>query len=112
MFDYRGWFVNPNTPAKGQFFINSVALYAYDAADVIDDDNYATVLESFINTSSLQVAQVYTKKVSQLDHVVLAKKWGISPKKALNTIHHTTQHSLCMVLYLSLSRQFRPNDCQ
>ena len=28
MFDYRGRFVSPNTPARGQFFINSVASYA------------------------------------------------------------------------------------
>ena len=53
MFNYRGWFVNPNTLARGQLFINSVTLYAYDAADVMDDDNYATVLESFVITPSL-----------------------------------------------------------
>ena len=29
----------------------------------MDDDNYATVLESFVGTSSLQVVQVNTKKV-------------------------------------------------
>ena len=38
-FDYRGRFFSPNTPA-----------YAYDAADVMNDDNYATVLESFVGT--------------------------------------------------------------
>ena len=53
MFDYGGWFVSPNAPERGQLFINSVTLYAYEAADVTKDDNYATVLESFVNTSSL-----------------------------------------------------------
>ena len=43
MFDYMAWFVSPNTPASGQSFINSVTLYAYGAADVMDDDNYATM---------------------------------------------------------------------
>ena len=53
MFDYRGRFVGPNTPAREQLFINSVALYAYDAECVMDVDIYATVLESFVRTLSL-----------------------------------------------------------
>ena len=50
MFDYRGWFVSPNTPARGQLYINSVTAYAYDAANVMDDDNYATVLDSSLQS--------------------------------------------------------------
>ena len=53
MFDYRGQFASPNIPARRQLFINSVTLYANDAADVMDDDSYGTVLESFVTTSSL-----------------------------------------------------------
>ena len=53
MFNYRAQFVSPNTPARGQLYINSVTSYAYDAASVMDDDNYATVLESFVNTPFL-----------------------------------------------------------
>ena len=53
MCDYRGWFVSPSTPAWGQLFMNSVTLYAHDAADVMDNDNYATMLESFVSTLSL-----------------------------------------------------------
>ena len=87
-------------------------MYAYDAADVVDDNNYATVLESFVSTSSLQVGQVNTKKVSELDHLVLAKKWGISPEKELNMIHHTMQCGVPTMLHPSLSRQFRTNDHQ
>ena len=40
--------IDPDTLARGQLFINSGALYAYDAADFMDDDNYATVLECFV----------------------------------------------------------------
>ena len=101
MFDYRGRFVSPNTPARGQLFINSVISYAFDAADVMDDDNYATLLDSYVTTSSLQVAKVCTKKVPGLDHLVCAKRWGISPKKALNMIHQTTQHGTHTVLQCS-----------
>ena len=43
MFNYRGWFISLNTPARGQLFTNSVTLYAYDAADVMDDDNCHSV---------------------------------------------------------------------
>ena len=53
MFNYRGRYVSPNTPARGQVFINSVTLYAYDAADFMDDNNYTTMLDSYVTTSSL-----------------------------------------------------------
>ena len=52
MFDYLGQFVSPITSAREQLFINSVTSYAYDAADIMDDNIYATVLESFVTTSS------------------------------------------------------------
>ena len=101
--------VIPNTPARGQLFINLVTLYAYDAADDAIDDKFATVLEGFIIIYSIQVAQTNTKKVAALDHLVLMKKWGISPKKALNIIICTTQHSVYTVLHPSLFRQLRAN---
>ena len=111
MFDYWGWFVSPNTPARVQLFFNSVTLFSYDAADVIDNDNYVTVLESFVGTLLRRVVQVSTKKVSGLDHLVLAREWGISPKKILDTICHSTQHGVHTVLNPSLSRRFRTNNC-
>ena len=55
MFNYREQFVSPNTPSRGQLFINSVTSYAYDAADVMYNDSCATLLESFVSTSSLKV---------------------------------------------------------
>ena len=90
MFDYRGLFIIHDTPARGQLFINSVTLYAYDATDVTNNDKYATVLESFVITSSLQIVQVNMEKISGLDPLVLAIKWGITSKKASNMICHTT----------------------
>ena len=90
--------VSPDTPARRQLFIN------YDTAGVIDDDNYATVLKSFVSTLSWQTVQVNTNKVSGIDNMVLSKKWGILSKKALNTICCTTQHGVCTVLHPFLSR--------
>ena len=55
MLDYRGWFVIPTTPTRGQLFINSATSYAYNAADVMDDGNFATMLKSFVIILSLQV---------------------------------------------------------
>ena len=104
MFDYRGWFVSPNTPVRIQLFANSVTSYAYDAADVMDDNRYVTFV--------MQIAQVNTKKVSELDNLVLAKKWGISTKNAVNTICHTSQHGVGTVLHPSLYGQFRTKDNQ
>ena len=109
MLNNRVLFVSPN--ARRQLLINSVTLYSYDAAVVMDDDNYATVLKTFVGILSLLIEKVNTEKVSGLHHLVLAKKWGISPKKALNMIHCTTQHGVCTVLHPSLLRQLRRNNC-
>ena len=72
MFNYRGWFVSSKTPARGQLFSNSVTLYAYDAVNVMDNNNFSTVMESFVIKSLLQIAQAYTKKVSGICHLVLS----------------------------------------
>ena len=65
MFNYRGWFVRPNTQARGQIFINSVASYDYDTADVMND-NFATLLESFVSTSLLQVVHLIPRRYQGL----------------------------------------------
>ena len=73
----------------------------------MDIDNYVTVLETSAITTLLKVAQVKTKKVSGLDHVLLTRKWGVSHKKILNKIHCTMQHGVSTVMHPSLSRPFR-----
>ena len=77
----------------------------------MNNNDYATVLKSFFDMSSLGVAQVNTKNVSELNHLLLAKKWGIPPEKALNTICCTTQCGVHTVLHLPLSRQFIVSYC-
>ena len=67
----------------------------------MDDDNCATVLESFLSTLSLQVTQVNTKKVSVFDHFVLVKKWGIFWKSTYYDLaYHTAWylHSVAFIL--------------
>ena len=41
MLDYS---VSPTTPARGQIFINSITLYAYDAADVMDNEKSFVII--------------------------------------------------------------------
>ena len=45
-----------------------------------------------------------------LDHFILAKKWCILSKKALNMILFTTECGIGRVLHLFLARQFWKND--
>ena len=91
MFHYRGLFVHANTPTKGQLFFSSVLSYTYDAADVMNHSNFATMLESFFCYVIKCVAQVTIEKLSRLDHLVFAKMWCNPPKKALNMIFHNTE---------------------
>ena len=50
--------------------------------------------------------------VPGLDHLVLVKRLGISPKKVMNTIRQSTQCGVHTVLHPWLSRWFRTNDHQ
>ena len=102
-------FVNPNTSTRGQIFINSVTLHANDAADVKGNDNYVTLLEGFIITPSLQLAQVNTKNVLGFTISLLSKSGVFHPREH-STQFFVSQHGVCTVLHLFLSRQFRTNN--
>ena len=75
--------------SKNKRLLNSVTLNAYEAADVIDDDNFVSVLKSFVIISSLSSTIEYQEDTSTW-HLVLAKKLDILPKKAINTIYCVT----------------------
>ena len=83
---------------------------ASDTADNMDNDNFATVMKHYVVISSVEVAQVHSMKVPALDHLVLAKKWWILSKKALNTIWHIMQHRIWTVRPPFLAMQFRTSD--
>ena len=74
MLDYRRWFHVPAMLARGWLLFNSVTFFIYDATDVMDNNNFATVLE--INAISLLGwnAQKAFKKVPVLEHLDVAKK--------------------------------------
>ena len=86
MLGYRKQFFIPTIPARKQLFMNSVILYAYVAANVMDNNNFATARQ-FYYYIVIWVAQVNTKKVPVLENLVLMKKWRISTEKSLNMIN-------------------------
>ena len=52
----------------GELFIISVTPCAYDAPDGMNDNNFATVLESFVFILSVQVMQLNIKKVPAFEN--------------------------------------------
>ena len=88
----------------GPVYVSSVISYAlaYDAADVMDNDNLATALSAQI--------QISIALIGIVRKIVLAKRWSITPEKAQKTVHTTTQRGIMTMLPPSLSRLFRTND--
>ena len=86
--------------ARGPVFVSAVVSYSvvYDAADVMDNDNLVTALESQIQISMVLIGMV--RKLS-IDPIVLVKCWGITPKKAQKTIQATTQRDIWTKLHIS-----------
>ena len=73
------------TVARGQAYVSTVISYslAYDATDVMDNDNLGTALSAQIQISIVLIAILRKPSVEQ---IVSAKQWGITPEKAQKTI--------------------------
>ena len=98
-----------------------------DAVNLDSDDNLAKALDANINVSHLRVvkprkaprvsAEVGSKlgnlqsvKGKPVNAELLAKRWGIDQRKALNTVRMTTQRGVRTVLHPSLSKRYPTND--
>ena len=79
---------------------------AYDATDVMNNDNLATALLAQIQIS---IALINMVRESSIETIVLAKQWNITHEKAQKTIQATTERRIGTMLHLLLSRQFRTN---
>ena len=121
MRDYKGNLHRRDTEARGPLMvINSMSCNSLscDAADITADENFGHVLESNVNISSANVVKdstsrygnIESKKGKQVDYATLAKRWGISPDKAKQTVLKTTQRGVRSVLHPSLSRRYPTND--
>ena len=69
MLDHQGQISIPTTAARGPVFVSTVVSYslAYDAADVIDNDNLATALEAQIQ---ITIALIGTIRKPSTDPIV------------------------------------------
>ena len=89
--------------ARRLVYVTTVNLYslAYDAADVMDNDNLANKLSTQIQIS---VGLIDTVRKWSIETIVLPKQWGITPEKTQKTIEATTQRGIRTMLHPSLSR--------
>ena len=110
MLDHQGQISILVTATRGPVFVSAIVLYslAYNATDVMDNVNLVTVLEAQIQIS---IALIGTVRKQSINPIVLAKRWGITPENAQKTIQVTTQRGIRIMLYPSLSRPSRRNDC-
>ena len=103
MLDHQGQISIPTTAARGPIYVIAVVSFslAYDAADVIDNDNLATALSAQIQISIVLISMVRKPSV---EPIVLAKRWGITPEKAQKTIQATMQRGIRTIFHPSFSR--------
>ena len=91
--------------------INSISSLTHmPLADVTDDLNFATLLESKVKVSAINTGKVRTKQGKMVDGPTLARRWMIPPERAKTTVHKTTQRGVREVLYPTLTRRFPTND--
>ena len=71
----QGQIILPDRAAYGPVYVSTVILYslAYDAIDVMDNNNLATALTAQVKVSIALIGKV--RKLS-IEPIVLAKQWG------------------------------------
>ena len=108
MLDHQSQINIPTTVARGPVWVSTAILYllAYDATDVMDNNNLATALLAQIHISFTLIT---VRKLS-VESVVFAMRWGITPEKAQKTKQATTQRRMRIMLHPLLSRWLRTND--
>ena len=72
MLNHQGQISIPSTAARGTVYVSAVIMcsLAYDAADVVDNDNLATALSAQIQIS---IALIGTVKKMVIEPIVLAR---------------------------------------
>ena len=70
--------------ARGSVLVGVVVSYslAYDAADLMDNDNLVTAMSAQIQIS---ITLFGTVRNPSIDPVILAERWGIAPEKVQKT---------------------------
>ena len=115
MTDCHGDIIDSRANARGRSLVISALSTIPEAADIDDDENLATILQSKVVISSVDTGKstsgiVRTKTKKPVDAQTLARRWGISPDHAQATIDRTTQLMVRTCLYPTLSRRYSTND--
>jgi hypothetical protein len=78
-------------------------------ADLIrhDDDSFALTLEQNV---AVTISEVTSRAKTALNHLELAKLWGIPPDRAKQTVQMTTQRGVWTIKNPALSRRFSKKD--
>ena len=103
MLDHQGQIIIPATVAREPVYVSAVISYslAFDAADVMDNDNLETALSTQIQISILLIGMV---RKPSLEPIVLVKRWGITSEKDQKAIQATTQRGIRTMLHPLSSR--------
>ena len=109
MLDHEGQISFSATVARGSVYVRTVVSYslAYDATDVMDNDNVATVLSAQIQISIAPIGMVRKPLV---EATALAERWDITSEKTHKILQATMQTGIKTILNALLLRQFRIND--
>ena len=93
MLDHQGQISIPTKSVRGQVYVSTVISYtlAYDATDVMDNNDLVTTLSAQIQISIVLICMVRKLAIEQ---IVLAKRWELTPEKAQKTIKATTQQEI------------------
>ena len=93
MLDHQDLVSIPTTVARGPVFVSTIVSYslAYDAADVMVNDNLLTSLSAQIQ---INISLIGTVRKLSIESMVLAQQLSITPEKAQKTIQATTQRGI------------------
>jgi len=106
--DKDGEIYNRNPTPDQTLVISSMSSLAVDTADITDDENLASILESnvFVSVASMKTTgAVKTSRASPIDHETLSKRWSISRERAKATVKQTTQRGVRTCLHPSLTKR-------
>ena len=97
-------------PSSPKTVINELVSLVTPLADVTDDDNFAHMLESNVQVSSISKVErtaggkLQSHQQKPIEPETLARRWNITPDKARQTVKRTTQRGVVTVLHPSRRR--------
>lgn len=115
MYDAKGYLAS-NASARGpSLVINQMSsTFIGDTADITDNDNLGSVLESYVSVSSVDSSNsgstFKSRRMPGVDHMTLAKRWNVPPDRAKQTVGVTTQRGVRQCLGSGLTRRYPTND--